>query len=380
MALFRGAKRQDDKRTFSRLVVSHGFSPAEQWMVDPELDGLFEYHWGGHGDTKVVIPKGRVVGVRDDAKRENPDLGKERTILTLPEKANKTIGVSMYNIYENMDSEFFGNQPAVITRDYIEVPMFADDPGSANENNKIFSAAFASGEGSDLNPGDYVKYTNEGYFEKIEPSSVSDMLEVVGQVLATDTDLPPHGWLKWLDHEEEEGERADDQSYLPYPDKDGRIYSPYYKDPYTRDASGIEGLTDGERIGESTAEDEEEDKNGTTYKSIVDDAHTNDVPTVLFRLQNAQLFENTVEITVEYADANDPDVELKEEDGDVHVDLENGVVYVEMSKIPEEGSEEDSAVDAVKVTYNYKDPDYIGVPTAWDFKDAVGAARILLKF
>jgi len=135
MALFDGVKRIEGSRSNTELIKSGHNSPAEEWLVDNTFlddtmtsvfrDGiLFNYQYGGVGQEDVVIPKGRVVGVKSAQK--DFVTKKQKVAITLPGLATNgnTIGMVPYNItkdYLQVD-RFGGNAPSIVTIDYIKLP------------------------------------------------------------------------------------------------------------------------------------------------------------------------------------------------------------------------------------------------------------------
>ena len=391
MALFEGAKRVPNSRSFSRLVVSEGFSPAERWIADDNLNPLFEYHYGGPG--WVVIPKGTIVAVDDNA--YDYEVGREVTTLTVARKTadasvnKQPAGVAPYNIYQRVMGRLYHNFPSLITRDYIEVPLLEDvasvyrdtDGSTASEVPTILNSVTlkmrwgCAYHGADpstqaIEPGAYVMADGWGKFIRWDGDNFED---VVGQVLAVETDLPPTGWLKWLDWAEEHGERADDQNNLPYPENpdEGRTYHPDYKWPLTPDYRGIPGMTDGgntDQVGvnnEATgAEAAHQIPEGTEEGTIL-----------IFRLANAPL--------VDDADF-DMEVDLvgngtwTDAAGSFQIDKTTGWVYYSVTDAEEAAAA--SANVSVRFSYTYHSTLNLGTPAAWDFKGSTGAARILLKF
>lgn len=290
MALFEGAKPVANSRSNSRLSVSQVMSPAERWIADPDLPELFEYSYGGPGD--VVLSKGTIVAFTDELK-DDYETGRKTFPITYANGSNNPIGVLPFNVYKKPDDRLLGNQPAILTHEYIELPYlvgidsvynlgsvggFEDLVGDTNKEKLADLAtkmnqlavrmkmkwgcfyAEANEPKYVVKPGDFVVSDQFGKFIKLdlETATVKDLARVVGQVLAvetTDTGMPPAGWLKWVTPVVETGERADDNNKLPAPDaKNGYEFDPNYKFPLTgdyrspgpwKDYQGIPGLTDG---------------------------------------------------------------------------------------------------------------------------------------
>ena len=169
-------------RTQTKLVKDQGDSPSTRLMVDPKLPRLFQYHFGGQIDNWVVIPKGRIVAVVPDRERKSFDDNMYYNMLTIanggvdvverddsPEAkegdtyvrtANKPVGVSSLNIYQDIDDTFKGNIPAFITRNTINVPYFLRREDAEKTE---WGSAYG-----DLKPGDKVKSDENGRFVKWE--------------------------------------------------------------------------------------------------------------------------------------------------------------------------------------------------------------------
>jgi len=358
MALFEGAKRVADSRSFSRLKVSDGFAPAEQWITDPTLPRLFEYHYGGPG--WVVIPKGTVVGVKDAIK--DYETGKMRTVLSIADGTSvMPAGVAPYNIYEKVEDRFGHNLPTMVTRDYIEVPLMASisDVYEGGTTAGALKMKWGCAYG-DLAPGDYVTCDAKGKMVKISSFAAGTFPKVVGQVLGMDTDMPPTGWLKYLDWANDTGERADDNNHLPTP-APNYPYNPDYKWPLTPDFRGIPGMTDGANIGRKVADA----VNGTIASGTAAGSQ------VLFNVGKAPVFADSVKV---FLDGSSDAMT-----SGVSVDETTGTVYV---KVPTTANccAATPSESTISITFDYHDLSYLGVPSAWDFKGAIGAARILLKF
>lgn len=281
MALFRGYQNQQGSRSNTALVRSGHMSPAEKWLLDPTFkdasmsgvfkDGvLFNYQYGGPGMDEVVIPKGRMVGVAPSVK----DFVSKKylTTITLPGLASNanTIGMAPYNFTKDwfqMD-RFGGNQPSVITLDYVELPympgftastaytkagVLEEEQMLSVDNRMPWGAAIG-----ELQNGDYVKATPSGRVTKWV-AGTDDPSLIVGQVLASDLNAEPTGWLKWMLWEEQY--KYDDDAFINrsgvsnLPSDEGYPYDPTYADGNTifqnyqsnlvNNPTGIVGIHDG---------------------------------------------------------------------------------------------------------------------------------------
>ena len=281
MALFRGYENQQGSRSNTALVRSGHMSPAEKWILDPTFmdktmsgvfkEGvLFNYQYGGPGMEEVVIPKGRVVGVAKSVKDYVSN--KYLASITLPGLAlnNNTIGMAPYNFTKDwfqMD-RFGGNQPSIITLEYVKLPympgftpastmdkagLLEEELAISVENRMPWGAVIGKCEN-----GDYLKATASGRLTKWDPAKDS-YHEVVGQVLASDLNSEPTGWLQWMLWEEQY-KKEDDQfinrsGVSNVPSDEGYPYDPTYAEGNTifqnyqsqllTNPTGITGLHDG---------------------------------------------------------------------------------------------------------------------------------------
>ena len=281
MALFRGYQNQQGSRSNTALVRSGHMSPAEKWILDPTFmdktmsgvfkEGvLFNYQYGGPGMEEVVIPKGRVVGVAKSVKDYVSN--KYLASITLPGLAlnNNTIGMAPYNFTKDwfqMD-RFGGNQPSIITLEYVKLPympgftpastmdkagLLEEELAISVENRMPWGAVIGKCEN-----GDYLKATASGRLTKWDPSKDS-YHEVVGQVLASDLNSEPTGWLQWMLWEEQY-KKEDDQfinrsGVSNVPSDEGYPYDPTYAEGNTifqnyqsqllTNPTGLTGLHDG---------------------------------------------------------------------------------------------------------------------------------------
>lgn len=279
MALFRGYENQQGSRSHTALVRSGHMSPAEKWILDPQFldkkmssifkDGvLFNYQYGGPGMDEVVIPKGRVVGVGASVK----DYVSKKFLasITLPGMAlnANTIGMAPYNFTKDwfqMD-RFGGNQPSIITLDYVQLPYMPgftaqttyDVAGVLKEEQELTvdnRMPWGAVIGECQN-GDYLMATPSGRLKKWDGKNFS---QVVGQVLASDLNAEPTGWLKWMLWEEQY--MKEDDAFINrsgasnMPSDEGYPFDPGYAEGNTifqnyqskliNNPTGIIGLHDG---------------------------------------------------------------------------------------------------------------------------------------
>ena len=178
-------KHGDDNeymRTQTNLVKNNGDTSSGKYMVDPRLPLKFKFHFGGQMGW-VVIPKGRIVSIDPAKERKAFDDNKYYNMITISNGgedveevnddpkdreeegeeyvrvANKPVGVSHLNVYQDRDNEFAGNPPGFITRNMIELPYF-----EAKEDAE--DTEWGSCYGADLKAGDKVKSDENGRFIK----------------------------------------------------------------------------------------------------------------------------------------------------------------------------------------------------------------------
>ncbi len=406
VALFKGIDgplkdTPDQKfRTNTKLQAGTHDSPGEKYLVDPRLPRLFRYHFGGDG--WVVIPKGRIVapatngGKDDDGRFDDFDSDVPYNALTLANggvdikevgrdgeeytrTANIPIGVAYANLYEEYIDGFNGMQPTVENEIYIELP-YINNKDDAYEIN--WGAYYDTDITNPVKAGDYVMSDENGYFIKADFSKIRKDIEkaenledlkkalkeesrmreqVLGQVWAVETNLPPQGWLKWVGWSKEDSASDEwrTQSGATHADigaQDGFPGYPYersYRNVDKRDGKyypqGIPGLTDGANI-EVPFEDE-----------------------VIGQVQPGQ--NGRHDFYLNHTPAVEGSLTLKVGDEVVkpsHFDPVSGRVVFSFDN--------SKGTAPLAVTATYKAVGQIpGVPTGWDFKGSIGAVRILLQ-
>lgn len=398
MALFRGYENQQGSRSNTALVRSGHMSPAEKWILDPTFqdktmsgvfkDGvLFNYQYGGPGMEEVVIPKGRVVGVAKSVKDYVSN--KYLASITLPGLAlnGNTIGMAPYNFTKDwfqMD-RFGGNQPSIITLEYVKLPympgytpsttmdkaaVLEEELAISIENRMPWGAVIGKCEN-----GDYLKATPSGRLTKWDPIKDS-FHEVVGQVLASDLNSEPTGWLQWMLWEEQY-KKEDDQflnrsGVSNVPSDEGYPFDPTYAEGNTifqnyqsqlvTNPTGIQGLHDGSGNYDGFG------KNDTEYTDM--EIGTIDNGTAADTLVQFQAIDfaggklkNLQEGVVVKIDGVTVDA------ANVTIDYVKGKITV---KVPT------TATGEQKVTATYKAMHY-GTPSYSDFKGVQGEMFVLLK-
>ena len=391
MALFRGYENQQGSRSHTALVRSGHMSPAEKWILDPTFldkkmssifkDGvLFNYQYGGPGMDEVVIPKGRVVGVGASVK----DFVSKKFLasITLPGLAlnANTIGMAPYNFTKDWFQldRFGGNQPSIITLDYVELPYM---PGFTPETSYDATGVLKEEQTisvdnrmpwgaviGEVQNGDYVKATPSGRLTKWNPEKDKPH-EIVGQVLASDLNAEPTGWLKWMLWEEQY--KYDDDTFINrsgvsnLPSDEGYPFDPAYAEGNTifqnyqsnliNNPTGIIGLHDGSGNYDGFG------KNDTEYKDIELGTKEAAKPFLgAFKDFAGGILKNIQQgVVVKVAGTEVPADK-------VTIDYKQGLITI--------------AADVAegKVTATYKAMHY-GTPSWADFKGVQGAMYVLLK-
>ena len=391
MALFRGYENQQGSRSHTALVRSGHMSPAEKWILDPTFldkkmssifkDGvLFNYQYGGPGMDEVVIPKGRVVGVGASVK----DFVSKKFLasITLPGLAlnANTIGMAPYNFTKDWFQldRFGGNQPSIITLDYVELPYM---PGFTPETSYDTTGVLKEEQAisvdnrmpwgaviGECQNGDYLKATPSGRLTKWNPDSDKPH-EIVGQVLASDLNAEPTGWLKWMLWEEQY--KYDDDTFINrsgvsnLPSDEGYPFDPTYAEGNTifqnyqsnliNNPTGIIGLHDGSGNYDGFG------KNDTEYKDIELGTKEAAKPFLgAFKDFAGGILKNIQQgVVVKVAGSEVPADK-------VTIDYRQGLITI--------------AADVAegKVTATYKAMHY-GTPSWADFKGVQGAMYVLLK-
>lgn len=399
MALFRGYENQQGSRSHTALTKSGHMSPAEKWILDPRFasaemssvfrDGvLIDYKYGGPGMTEVVIPKGRVVGVGNSVK----DFVSKKYVasITLPGISlnNNTIGMAPFNYTKDMlqQDRLGGNAPVIITMEYVELPympgitpntnynmagLLAEEQEITFQNKMPWGAVIGA-----VQNGDYVKATPSGRLTKWV-SGTDKPEDIVGQILGSDLNAEPTGWMKWVLWEEQY-KKEDDQfinrsGVSNLPTDEGYPYDPDYPEGNTifqnyqsklvSDPTGIIGLHDGSGNYDGFG------KNDTEYKDIeigIVASGTAKDTELTFQARDfaGGKLENLQEgVTVKLGST------ALAAENIVGINYKKGTITI---KLPSQAASETT------VYASYKARHY-GTPSYLDFKGVAGAMFVLLK-
>lgn len=400
-----GAKVNATIRSHTNLIKSPGDAPGGQWIIDNTLKGLFSYPYAvGRRLSKVVIPKGTIVAVKGKAK--DYLTGKYRNIITVADGANNnSIGVAPYNYFNRFDTEgkvyhdMFGAddfQPAIITREYVEVPYIAN-PADVFGDGITNGVVTTSGVGmptmedlkmmwgcatnvrtdyvntaNELAAGDYVKAGPCGKFVRWFPDTDSAHL-IVGQCLELDTDMPPLGWLQYIE-QVYEGRMSNREEFTPEPapEDGGTVYDPDYTYPYTDDymrpnapgawktiGGGQPGLTDGKLAAQTVRIQRFTIAAGAEVANCaLDPVAKVDPESITVTLDGTEVDSIQATPSAPYYQYNAATQIL--------------TVTAEEEATP--------TVRNIVVTYKVDPNSLVGMPASWDYLGAVGVARILLKY
>ncbi len=363
MAIFEAdARRKPGTRSNTKLVVSGGSSPAGQWVTDPNLPMLFHYDYGGPGQKEVVVSKGLLVGVAPQRYLDDA-LGYKKNALTIATDKIRPIGMAPYNFTKHTRDFLDGNQPSIITREYVELPLIrnADDAAEVK-----WGAAYNTA-GAELQPNDLVTWSRDTHnFGKVIKwdETKHSVADIIGQVGEVEDDQEPFGWLKWAMWDEaarRQDEGPGNKSGYNAPGDEGYPYDPEYVrlgkngengylDQYTtmNDAQGIPGLLDGRN------------------KALTPQTRDFTVGTIpadgtiaQFNLGLKNVIEGTVKVFVD-------NIEVPRDR--YTVDYGRGALNF-IGNVADSGK-------PMKVDFR---AEFFGTPAGWDHKGAVAAIRILLK-
>ena len=374
-------------KTHTNLVVSEGNAPSEQFIVsrtNVETADPFYYEYGPEGNQLVKIAKGKIVeAVGEEINRTTRYT--ETAIRVAEEDSLRAIGVNQHNVSEASISARGGdfNRPTVLTRQYIEVPLFEAEGievASASAAAMHFGAAYATLNG--IKSGDFVGVGANGNFKVLD--TITDPRQIIGQVLNVNRNMPPAGLLQYytgLTNAEEI------EKYLAANAPTGTIHP--YGTTYTvgswradflkqlgyGNLTGIPFLTDGyfSAIETVTAgiDDEEtvetaagSDNVTVTGSDVTVTVEGKEVDGTLFIKLKHKLDRRSKDNVVVKAGGD----EIAQ--SDIHVDYKNNTIVVYL---------DEGTYNNVSVTADLVVNPTAGIPTEWDYKGSVGAARILLQ-
>lgn len=377
-------------KTHTNLVVSEGAAPAEEFIVSKTNDAEpFLYEYGPEGNQVVKLAKGKIVeAVGEEVNRVTRK--HETAIKQAGELSTRVIGVNHHNVTEASLSARGGdfNRPTVITRDYIEVPLFeATDAEVAATTAKAmhFGAAYAASNG--IKSGDFVGAGQDGNFRVLTKEEiVADPRVIVGQVLSVKRDLPPSGLLQYYTGLTN---AAEIESYLSALNATGSV-APYgttyslgsWRADFLKELgygklTGIPFLTDGyfSAIETVTATIDDTEKiaaakgsdNVTVEGTTVTVGEEEIDGTLFVKLAHKLDRRNLQNIKVSYTKDTET---VTVPANDLNVDINNNTLVIYLDK----GTYTDVTVTADCVVNPTA-----GIPTEWDYKGSVGAVRILLQ-
>ena len=392
-------------KTHTNLVVSEGNAPAERYLVSStNTSQPFIYEFGPEGNQTVLIAKGKIVeAVGEEIDREQGHTA--TAIRVAAENSERAIGVNHHNVYDQRRDAMEGNRPTVITRSYIEVPLFEH----ANANTAAttaqamrFGAAYGIADKTTrLKSGDFVVAGLDGNFKKFD-KAVHGFHQVIGQVHNVNRELPPAGLLQYYTGLKNTALEQYMKQISTTPAVPGDSNYPYGA-PYTVGAwrpeflkalgygtlTGIPFLTDGyfsaqERITvslddatkvETIAKGEGAIVTNTTGVSRIVVDGTVLEASVFVKLKHKMDPRKLDGAVVTYTDGT------FEQDGktlkvkkmssrDVHLDVTNNTVVLFVNA--------STTLNDVEITIDSVVEPKAGIPTEWDYKGSVGAARIQL--
>ncbi len=373
MALFEGAKLRNQMPSNTKLVVSGGDSPAEKWLVKEGLPTLMTYpYYGWYGALQdVVISKGLMIAATGKTGKDY-DTGRQIPEITIADGILPTIGMTPFSLIRRVEDRFYDNQPTIITREYVELPLFTNAPNSKVELPEV-PWGFAVGN---IKAGDRLRCIKAtdlggagefslGRVMKWDPATDLPQ-DIIGQVLGIEDEGSPKSWLEWAMWNESAKQQDDvfiNKLGYSAPSEAGYPFDPDLVDGYrngtndmtgywsdmTTTQTGVKGINDGAHMSNTLFTDREmaEIPVGVLVGSLF-----------TFVAPQKNLIEGSVIIKV----------------GGVDVTAACTINHLKGFI----GYTAD-AVNRGTVTITYKAKQY-GTPSSWNFDGAVGAIRLLLKF
>lgn len=406
-------------KTHTNLVISEGMAPAED-MIISRTNGAqpFIYEFGPEGNQTVVLAKGKiaeVVGSEYDA-----ETGYEKTaVKQATDASEKVAGVNLHNVYSRRRDAMVSTltKPTLITRNYVEVPLFETVGASDLQSAQVLAEAMKFGaavsetsvDTAKLVPGDRVVSDRSGNFRKYVKGTDAPEA-IVGQVWAKETQLPPAGFLQYyqemvnpdlenflksMSHAPSPGVPSNGSGAFPY----GAPYTnkgwkpEFEKAVFNFNANGFSGipfLTDGffrsqeiRTFALATGTAGSLELNSVEVEAVrATEGVTYDVANnkavIGANVRNAAVFiklKHKIDVTrLENVAAQVSGAAVNA--NDLHVDVQNNTIVIYLP-----ANETGSDVEAKDITLTVPmvvDP-IGGIPTEWDYKGSVGAVRILLQ-
>jgi len=268
----------DPKRTDNMLFRSDGVAPTDD--LEPallsanQIDGAgvvrighagtsttvdasagnkaFYYQFGqefGLPDQGlVIIGKGNFLSFVDSADEDDGKLTFAYNIAGADEHGQSgtglrsyPIGINPMHIYAPVEDQFSSNIPVYVTQGYVELP-YIEDGGATGAQLCKTGCVY----GSNIKNGDLLTVAktvaNRGQLTKAVAGDI-----VVARAGVVDTNMPPEGWLEWVQFEPWWMYRDKDfyntpAEMPPYDSPDTNWFNPQMDYPSAR---GIKGLTDG---------------------------------------------------------------------------------------------------------------------------------------
>ena len=361
MALFEGNRRKPGTRSNTKLIVSGGDSPAERWKVKQDLPKLFDYPYGGAGQTDVIVSKGMMVAIdTENPVVRNYDNDRLTTQITIADGTNPVIGMAPYNFCREVDDRFTGNQPSIICKEYVELPYF---PDSEDAKNCLWGNA-----SGDMEAGDFVKVSTDPELKGrlVKWENGDDVRQICGQVLAKEqlgSDYDFLEWVMWDERYKREEDRYINKTGYSAPGIEGYPFDAevYDKDGFTADEqgflsqytttpTGVTGITDGANASQTLL---------TRTLGMV--AQGTQAGTVVKFIAQKNLVEGSVVVKLDGTPIDAKHLDIHHKKGIIAYTVET------------------EALKDKVVTVEYKAHQY-GLPAHQDFTGADGVVRILLKF
>lgn len=392
-------------KSHTNLVISEGAAPAEDLIISKDNTAeAFTYEFGPEGNQTVVLAKGKIAEIA--GAEYDRETGHYKTAIKQAGDASEKVGgVNFHNVYESRRGAMLGqnNKPTLITRNYIEVPLFETtgtenlEAAQALAEAMKFGAAVSESSVADtkLEPGDHVVSDRSGNFRKYVKGTDAPEA-IVGQAWVKETNLPPAGFLQYYNElvnpELEDFIKA--MSHAPSPGFPGQGAGAYpYGYPYqnqgwkpefekmlgNKGLAGIPFLTDGFFRSQKT---ETFDLEQADYVEAVRTTEGAEIEGKNVKIKassrNGAVFVKLAQ-KIDATKLQNVTGKLGEEQlsaNDVFVDVANNtvVVYLEDNE-----TTEDVVKGELTLTVPMSVDPIAGLPTEWDYQGSTGAVRILLQ-